>query len=271
MTNTIVLASAKGGTGKTTCALNLAVALAERGQSVLLVDLDPQGSIGLSLAKKDTEWIGLAEYLMEAISLDEAILETRMNGLSILPRGKLNSVDTCEFERALYDTGALSDIVEKVAERFSYLIMDTPSGLGMVTRSALRAGGFLVTPLQAEPLALRSVSQILRVVEHVTKAENPNLKLLGILPTMVNLEQESSLGVMNTIWSGFGGVLDTYIPRADIFATASEQGVPVDFLPGKKRPEARRFEMLSMEIEMLIAQMGEGAEETHERAQRQLV
>jgi chromosome partitioning protein len=108
-------------------------------------------------------------------------------------------------------------------------------------------------------------------VEHVKKAENPNLRLLGILPTMVNLEQDASLGVMNTVWSGFGGVLDTYIPRAEIFTIASEKGVPVDFLAGKKRPEARRFEMLSMEIEMLVAQMGEGVEETDERGQRQLV
>ena len=271
MTHTIVLASAKGGTGKTTCALNLSVALAERGNSVLLFDLDPQGSIGLSLAKKDTDWVGLAEYLMETISLDESILGTKLNGLSILPRGKLNAVDTCEYERALYDTGALSDIIEKISSRFDYILMDAPSGLGMVTRAALRAVGFLLTPLQAEPLALRSISQTLRAVEHVKKAENPNLKLLGILPTMVSLEQDASLSVMNTVWSGFGGVLDTYIPRADIFTIASEKGLPVDFLPGAKRPEARRFEMLSMEIEMLIAQMGEEAEETHERPQRQLV
>ena len=271
MTNTIVFASAKGGTGKTTCAMNLAVAFAERGQSVLLVDLDPQGSIGLSLAKKDTDWSGLAEYLMEELSLEETLLKTKLEGLTILPRGKLNSVDICEFERALFETGALSDIIEKVAGDFDYIFIDTPSGLGMVTRSALRAGSFLVTSLQAEPLALRSVSQVLRVAEHVRKSENPNLRLLGILPTMVSLDQDASLGVMNTVWSGFGGVLDTYIPRADVFVTASEAGVPVDFLPGKKRPEARRFEMLSMEIEMLIAQLGEGAEETHERPQRQLV
>ena len=271
MTQTIVLASAKGGTGKTTCALNLAVALAERGRSLLLVDLDPQGSIGLALAKKDTEWSGLAEYLMEAISLDEAILKTKMKGLDILPRGKLSAVDICEYEKALYDTDALSDIAVKVSDKYDYIIMDTPSGISMVTRAAFRAATYLLTTLQAEPLALRSIAQILRVVEHVQQSENPNLKLLGILPTMVNLEDDASLGVMNTVWTGFGGVLDTYIPRADVFLKASEAGVPIDFLPGRKRPEARRFEMLAMETEMTIAQQGEGDEESHERIQRELV
>ena len=271
MTHTIVLASTKGGTGKTTCALNLAVALAEKGRSILLVDLDPQGSIGFALAKKDTEWRGLAEYLMEEVSLDDAILKTKLKGLDIFPRGKLSAVDICEYERALYDTDALSEIAVKIGGRYDYILMDTPSGIGMVTRAALRASRFLLTTLQAEPLALRSVAQILHVVEHVQQTENPNLKLLGILPTMVNLENDTSLGVMNTVWSGFGGVMDTYVPRAGVFLAASEAGLPIDFLPGKKRPEARRFEMLSMEIEMTIAQLGEKDEESHERVQRELI
>lgn len=271
MTHTIVVASAKGGTGKTTTTLNLAVSLAERGRSVVIVDLDPQGSIGLALAKKDTEWIGLAEYLMEAATLEECVLQTKMNGLSILPRGRLDAVDVCEFEQALFDGAALSEIVKKLSRQYEYVLMDTPSGLGMVTRAAMRAGAYLLIPLQAEPLALRSVSQILRVADHVRTNENSSLRLLGILPTMVSLENDASMDVMNTIWSGFGGILDTYIPRADVFASAHASGVPVDFMPGKKRPEARRFEKLAMEIELLIAQMGDETEEANERVERKLV
>ncbi|MBN2528219.1 MAG: AAA family ATPase [Deltaproteobacteria bacterium] len=271
MTHTIVVASVKGGSGKTTSTLNLAVALAEKGRSVLIMDLDPQGSIGLSLAQKDTEWTGLAEYMMKAVSLEEAVLETKMNGLSIIPRGRLNAVDICEYEKTIYDTDVLVDVTRALSSRFDYIIIDTPSGLGMITRAAMRAGDFVLTTLQSEPLALRSVSQVLRVVEHVQQNENPNLKLLGILPTMVNLENDASMEVMNTVWSGFGGILDTYIPRAEVFGAASEAGVPVDFLPGKKAPEARRFEKLSMEIELLIAQMGDETEEANERVQRRLV
>ncbi|MBN2718012.1 MAG: ParA family protein [Deltaproteobacteria bacterium] len=271
MTHTIVVASVKGGTGKTTTTLNLAVALAEKGHSVVIVDLDPQGSIGLALAQKDTEWVGLAEYLMDAASLEDAVLKTKMNGLSILPRGRLNAVDVGEYEQALYNGDALVGIVKKLSGQYDFILMDTPSGLGMITRAAMRAGAYLLTPLQAEPLALRSVSQLLRVAEHVRQNENADFRLLGILPTMVNLENDASMDVMNTVWSGFGGILDTYIPRADVFATANAAGVPVDFLPGKKRPEARRFEKLSMELELLIAQMGDEIEGANERVERRLV
>ena len=271
MTHTIAVASVKGGSGKTSCTLNLAVALAEKDHSVLIVDLDPQGSIGLALAQKDTEWTGLAEYLMKSVTLEDAVFNTKMNGLSILPRGRLSAVDICEFEKALYETNVLDDLLAKLTSRFEYILLDTPSGLGMITRAALRNSTHLITTLQAEPLALRSVSQMLRVVDHVQKNENSGLRLLGILPTMVNLDNDASMDVMNTVWSGFGGILDTYVPRADIFLTASEAGVPVDFLPGKKRPEARRFEKLAMEIEILIAQLGDETEESNERIQRSLV
>ena len=271
MTHTIVMAGVKGGTGKTTCALNLATALADRGSSVLLADLDPQGSIGAALAKKDTEWAGLAEILMNQAALDDVILATKLGNLSILPRGKLSATDVCEFELVLYENQGLQGITTALNGRFDFVIMDTPSGLGMVTRAALRVGTHLLIPLQAEPLALRSVSQVLRLMEHVQTAENQALKLLGILPTMVRLENDVSISVMNTVWSGLAGVLDTYIPEADIFVSASEAGIPVDFMSGKKRPEARRFERLAMEIELLIAEMSDTIEDTDERAQRQLI
>ena len=271
MTHTIVMAGVKGGTGKTTCALNLATALADRGRSVLLVDLDPQGSIGAALAKKDTEWVGLAEVLMKQAALDDVIMNTKLSNLSLLPRGRLSAVDVCEFEQALYENRGLQEISTALSNRFEIVLLDTPSGLGMVTRSALRVGTHLLVPLQAEPLALRSVSQILRLLEHVRATENPALKLLGILPTMVRLENDVSLDVMNTVWSGLAGVLDTYIPEAEVFLAASEAGVPVDFMSGKKRPEARRFERLAMEIELLISEMSDTTEDTDERTQRQLI
>lgn len=252
MTTVISLVSSKGGTGKTTAALNLSVALAERGRRTLLVDLDPQGSIGLSLARGDTEWKGLVEHITEDLPLSEAVMTTKMPELQILPRGCLDPVDVCEYERHLNDSEALESVVGSLAGSRDYIIVDNPSGLGLVTRTALAVSDFALLPLQAEPLALRAFAQVLRVVDHVRQSENPKLQMLGVLPTMVELHKETSMNVMGTIWSQMDGVLDTVIPRAEIFMQASEAGVPVSFMAGKTPPEARRFDLLVYELESII-------------------
>ena len=103
MANVISLVSSKGGTGKTTTALNLALALAELGRRTLLCDLDPQGAIALALARGDTEWPGLAELALGAESLGAVVLETKVPTLEILPRGRLDPVDACTFEEYAFD------------------------------------------------------------------------------------------------------------------------------------------------------------------------
>jgi len=125
-------------------------------------------------------------------------------------------------------------------------------------------------PLQAEPMALRSVGQALRVIEHVSSQENPRLKLLGILPTMIQLREEASFNVLRTAWSRLAGVLENAVPRASIFLKASEAGLPVGFMPGRVTPEARRFELIAIEIETLIAEAG-GTGEADERPKRELL
>jgi cellulose biosynthesis protein BcsQ len=129
----------------------------------------------------------------------------------------------------------------------------------------------VVAPLQAEPLALRAFAQVLRVIEHVQRHENPDLRLLGILPTMVRLDRDTSLNVMGTVWSQLGGVLDTCIPRADVFDTASELGLPVSFLAGRTPPEARRFALLAREVENLIEELTGEEEAVDATMHRQLI
>jgi len=267
MTRRIVLCSAKGGTGKTTTALHLAVALAERGRRTLLVDLDPQGAVGLSLAKGDTEWQGLADVLLAGAQPSEVIVQTNLPGLQILPRGRIDPVDAAAYELHLYGDTVVREVLDAaiVGGDFDYAVIDLPSGLGPVTRAALAATHFVLVPLQAEPVALRTLGQTLRVIEHVSQNENPDLRLLGILPTMVELGKEPSLNVMGTVWGGFGGVLETTIPRSDIFAQASELGIPVGFMGGPRPPDARRFGMLAEEVESRILEVDGGQDEQDHR------
>ena len=264
MARRLVIASQKGGVGKTTVALNLAVAMAERGRRTLLVDLDPQGAVGLSLAKGDTELAGLAELLSGVASPREAVLPTRLGGLSLLPRGRLDATDVDAFEQEVARDGALDRALLACEGAIDLVVIDTPSGLGRVTTAALSAAQFVVLAFQAEALSLRSLGQALKVVEHVQASRNPRLRLAGILPTLVERERSGTQAVLAEIWSGFPDALETVVPRTEAFAHASSLGVPVAFLGGQDgSPEARRFDLLSDELEGRMNRL-DGMERVHE-------
>ncbi len=271
MTKRIAIASQKGGTGKTTVSLNLALALAERGQRTLLVDLDPQGGIGHSLSKGDTALAGLTDLLMEEVPAQDAVLETKLASLSLLPRGRLDAVDAFKFEQALLQPGVLEGVLRGIEGSFDLVLLDTPSGTGAPSRAALNVSDFVLLPVQGEPLALRTIGQMLRVIEHVKQTDNPRLQLLGILPTMVERHKEASLNVLVAAWRDLAGVMDVVIPRADVFSTASEAGLPLAYLGGRPCPEARRFELLASEVQTMLTQM-EGEEGRNvERPRRELL
>ena len=264
MAKRIAIVSQKGGCGKTTVCLNSAVALAEQGHRTLLVDLDPQGGIALSLAQGETTFSGVAECLVGSTAEVE-VTPTKLPTLSLLPRGRLHPRDAVEFERTLAEPGALERMLSRAEKDHDFVLIDTPSGLGPIPRAALAVSQFALVPMQAERLAMRSASQVLALMEHVKTTENPELSLVGILPTMVELDRAASVEVLSAVWCELAAVLDTVIPRSEVFATASREGLPVGFLGGALAPEARRFELLAEE---LVNRMG-GVD--HERTQRSLL
>jgi chromosome partitioning protein len=230
----------------------------------LLADLDPQGAIGLSLAKGDTELVGLAELLSGVVGPRDAVVATRLDGLSLLPRGRLDATDVASFEEAVARPGALDAVFSACEAGCDLVVVDTPSGLGRVTTAALASCHFALLAFQTENLALRSVGQALAVLEHVQATRNPALRLVGILPTLVDRDRSGGHGVLSEIWSGFPDALETVVPRSDAFTRASALGVPVGFLGGDAGgPEARRFDLLADELEGRMSRL-DGTEKMHE-------
>jgi chromosome partitioning protein len=195
----------------------------------------------------------------------DVIMATKESRLSLLPRGRLDPVDAVDFEAGLRSTlpAALA-----AASGFDRIVIDTPSGVGVATRAGLAVADGVLAPVQAEPLALRSLHQLLRVVEHVRERENPRLALLGLLPTMADKRQGYSQEVLMELWGHVDGVLETVIPRVDVFGAASLAGVPVAFLGGALPPEARRFQLLADELETRIQSLQGGTADDVERAPR---
>jgi chromosome partitioning protein len=227
MARRLAIASQKGGVGKTTVALNLAVALAERGHKTMLADLDPRAAPHFP-SPGGTELVGLAELLMNEADPQQAVMVTQLSGLRLLPAGGSTPPTSRRTKKELSNGGRSTGR--------SAWPRAMPSSWSSTRRRAWVASRPPLTPpisillaFQTESLSLRSIGQALKVIEHIQTTANPRLRLLGILPTMVERDRPTSLAVLGEIWN-----LPTRSrrsSRAEPAARASEQESR-DFLSG---------------------------------------
>jgi chromosome partitioning protein len=246
----VAVTSQKGGVGKTTISLNLGLALARAGHRTLILELDAQGSLGLSLGLSDRARAGLAELLTGAEALEGALLRTRDPQLSVLLCGRVDPTTVSGFEEALTRGPVLPTLFSKLERDFDIVLLDCPAGLGKVTARALEASTHVLSPLQAEPLALRSVGQLLALIDRVRAEKNARLSLLGIVLSMFDRQTPASLEVAETLWTKFpdGIILDTVIPRDEIFLEASLRGAPLMLMQKRPPPLSRVFDQLANDV-----------------------
>jgi chromosome partitioning protein len=227
----LVIANQKGGVGKTTTAINLGTALAAVGQNTLIIDLDPQGnaSTGLGIYRHDRKLTSY-DVLVGSSSLNEAIVPTRIPGLNIVPA----TVDLsgAEFELASEPRRnfRLRDALELFAEAdpgFSYVLIDCPPALGLLTVNAMVAAHAAIVPLQCEFFALEGLSQLLKTIERVRLSLNPNLEIQGVILTMFDKRNNLSDQVASDVRAHLGDkVYETIIPRNVRISEAPSHGLP---------------------------------------------
>jgi chromosome partitioning protein len=234
----LVLANQKGGVGKTTTAINLGTALAAMGERVLVVDLDPQGnaSTGLGIDRANRS-LSTYDVLAGEERLSAILRDTGVPRLSIAP----STLDLVGLEleiaarpdRAYCLKNALITLAEEqyaagAEERFTYVLVDCPPSLNLLTMNAMAAAHSVVVPLQCEFFALEGLSQLLNTVEQVRNTLNPELTIHGIVLTMFDQRNSLATQVVADV-RGFMGdkVYETVIPRNVRVSEAPSHGKPV--------------------------------------------
>ena len=223
----IALANQKGGVGKTTTTISLGAALVELGASVLLVDMDPQGSLGVGLGIEanalDTTVYNL--LLQDGASLDDAIVSTKTPGLDLLPA----NIDLAAAEILLVQEvareHALKRVLERVRDRYDFVLIDCPPSLGLLTINALSASDGVIVPLECEYFALRGMSLLMQTLERVRERLNPELRLEGVIATMYDGRTLHGRDVFDRVKEAFGDVVfTTTIGKTIRFAEAPVAG-----------------------------------------------
>lgn len=216
MTRKVALSNQKGGVGKTTTAINLASAFAETGRSVLVIDLDPQGnaSTGLGISVEGRATTSM-DFLTGTATYDDLVRSSATPGVHVIPSNMdLASADV-ELAGERDRTGLLRRAFGAAEfDQFDDILIDCPPSLSIVTLNALVAADTVLVPLQAEFFALEGLSQLLRTVKEVRRGPNPDLRIEGILLTMVDTRNRLSKQVESDARDTLGElVFQTMIPR----------------------------------------------------------
>lgn len=228
----VAIANQKGGVGKTTTAINLAAGLAERGQRVLVVDLDPQGNASTGLGI-DSGQRQLTSYdlILGDVAAGAIIQDTGLQNLSICPaNADLASADlelATHRERTHTLRAALRQ-ADLTGGAFNYILIDCPPSLNLLTINALVAADAVLVPLQSEFFALEGLSQLMLTVREIRQSANPSLRIEGILLTMYDQRNKLSQQVEQDARATLGDlVMNTVIPRNVRVSEAPSHALPV--------------------------------------------
>lgn len=245
----IAVANQKGGVGKTTTTINLSACLAEAGQRVLVVDVDPQGNTtsGLGIDKTGVENT-VYELMLGEAKVNDCIHKSVMEGLDVIP-SNVNlagaEIDLIDIEDREY---VLRNIINEIKEQYDFILLDCPPSLSMLTVNAMTAANTVLVPIQCEYYALEGLSQLIRTIGLVTKKLNPELEIEGVVFTMYDARTNLSLQVVENVKANLKQtVYKTIIPRNIRLAEAPSHGLPIN-LYDSKSAGAESYRLLAEEV-----------------------
>ena len=240
----LVVSNQKGGVGKTTTAISLGAAIVERGQRVLIVDLDPQANAtsGLGISKERAN--GIYGVLLRERPLAEAIVPTALAGLDLVPSGPEMAGAQVELVPVM---ARLRQALRGTAH-YDTVIIDCPPSLGLLTVNALAAGDGVVVPVQCEYYALEGLAQLLATIEAVRERLNERLEVLAIVLTMEDRRNRLSMQVIDEVRKHFPKLVTrARIPRTVRLAEAPSHGKPISLYDPHSRA-ARAYADLAREL-----------------------
>ena len=245
----ISITNQKGGVGKTTSAMNISFYLAKMGYKVLIVDFDPQGNATSGLGvDKNSLGSTMSDVISGSVALKDVILETEFHKLKLAPSTPILANTEIELANVGGRFSRLREALKTVSDEFDYVILDCPPSLSLLTVNSFIASDFLILPVQAEFYAMEGLGQLLESMKLVKKGMNPNIELLGVLPTMVDSRTTLSGQVYEEIKRFFPGkVFSTPVPRNIRLAEAPSHGVPIGVYDRFSKG-ARAYKSITKEI-----------------------
>lgn len=233
----IAIANQKGGVGKTTTSVNLGACLAYIGKRVLLIDIDPQGNAtsGVGIEKADVEQC-VYDVLVDDVETSQVIRPTAVENLYSIPATIQLAGAEIELVPTISREVRLKRALEKVIKEFDYILIDCPPSLGLLTLNALTAADSVLIPVQCEYYALEGLSQLLNTVRLVQKHLNHDLKVEGVLLTMLDARTNLGIQVIDEVKKYFQDkVYKTIIPRNVRLSEAPSHGEPIIIYDSKSR------------------------------------
>lgn len=249
MGRTISISNQKGGTGKTTSAVNLATCISLAGKSVLLIDNDPQGNAtsGVGVDKRGFT-NSIYHVILGQIPVNQAIIQTKITNLSLVPSNQDLTGAEVELVGAFGREYKLKKALEAIKGDFDFILLDCPPSLGLLTINSLTASDSALIPIQCEYYALEGLSQLLNVINLVKENLNSDLEVEGVVLTMADYRTNLTKEVIQEVRSFFKEkVYKTIIPRSISLSEAPGFGKPI-LLYKKDSIGARMYDQLSREV-----------------------